>query len=585
MRLKLGILLVALGAGLPAHPEASPLLVDGLRADLSSAAEFALGDAPGGVAGLDRLDWRPIRVPASWQRAGIPDHGYAWYRFRFTLSPEAAAHPMAFTCSEIRDVDETFLDGVRVGGTGAFPPRYDKGTLQARLYELPASLTSAAGPHVLAVRVFNAGPRPGGLTAAPYLDTVSGAFWERTMFESPLALEAAAIFSLGLFALIVFLRDRRQREFLFFFLLTAGVAAYVVSWLSLWSRFGISLSFIFRANFALPFALSALFTLFFHYFFVLEIPRWMRVVLAIQLAGLLAACALPRVDDLYAILPVCYATVIASGFRIMQVLVRKLRRRAPHALTILVGFGLIFLATLRDIAQDMGLTLWGPRTRYVGVAFLVFAVLFLSVVADRMARLRVAASTDPLTGLPNRAGLFERIRVELARSQRSSRSLAIAVLDLDRFKEFNDRFGHLAGDRLLIAAGERLAESVRTTDLAVRFGGEEFVLLLPEISAEEAMRCCERIREAVRGIRVFGAEAGTTISIGLAVHEPKGGPPPSEAALLRMADAALYRAKALGRDRVFRAEGPLPRETQRPAGGESMPSEATLIPGGPTIRS
>ncbi len=300
----------------------------------------------------------------------------------------------------------------------------------------------------------------------------------------------------------------------------------------------------------------------------------MRVVLAIQLAGFLVTCALPRVDDLYFILPVCYATVIVSGFHVVHVLVRKLRRRAPHALTILVGFGLIFLATLRDMAQDLGLIPWGVRTRYVGLAFLVFAVLFLSVVADRMARLRVAASTDPLTGLPNRAGLFERIRMELARSQRSNLSLALAVLDLDRFKEFNDRFGHLAGDRLLIAAGERLAESVRTTDLAVRFGGEEFVLLLPEISAEEAMRCCERIREAVRGIRVFGAETGTTISIGVAVHEPKGGSPPTEASLLRVADAALYRAKALGRDRVFLAEGPVPRETSRTASGDSVRSEA-----------
>lgn len=570
MHLKLAILLFALGAVLPARSEEPPLAVDGLRADLSSAAEFALGDAPGGVAGLDRLDWRRIPVPGSWQKAGIPNHGYGWYRFRFTLSAAAAAHPLAFTCSQIRDVDEAFLDGVRVGGTGAFPPRYDKGTLQARLYELPASLTSAAGPHVLAVRVFNAGPRPGGFTAAPYLDTVSGAFWERTMFESPLALVAAAILSLGVFALFVFLRDRRQREFLLFFLLTAGVAVYVVSWLSLWSRFGVSLSLVFRANFALAFALWALFTLFFHDFFVLAVPRWVRVLLAIQAAGFLASCVVPRVDDLYAILPVCYGTVIASGFRIVHVLVRKLRRRAPHALTILVGFGLIFLATLRDMAEDLGLVTWGPRTRYVGLAFLVFAVLFLSVVADRMARLRVAASTDPLTGLPNRAGLFERIRVELARSQRSNRSLALAVLDLDRFKEFNDRFGHLAGDRLLIAAGERLAESVRTSDLAVRFGGEEFVLLLPEISAEEAMRCCERIRDSVRGIRVFGAEAGATISIGVAVHEPKGDPPPSEAALLRMADGALYRAKALGRDRVFMAEGPIPREPVRPASGESV---------------
>jgi sialate O-acetylesterase len=79
-------------------------------------------------------------VPGSWQKAGVPEHGYAWYRFRFSLSPAARTRPLAFTCSQIRDVDEAFLDGVRVGGTGAFPPAYDKGTLQARLYELPATV-------------------------------------------------------------------------------------------------------------------------------------------------------------------------------------------------------------------------------------------------------------------------------------------------------------------------------------------------------------------------------------------------------------------------------------------------------------
>lgn len=574
MRRQFGFLLVAMAVAFPARPEAAPLAVDGLRADLSSAAEFALGDSPGGIAGLDLLDWRPIRVPGSWQKAGVPEHGYAWYRFRFSLSPAARTRPLAFTCSQIRDVDEAFLDGVRVGGTGAFPPAYDKGTLQARLYELPATITSAAGPHVLAIRVYNAGPRGGGLTAAPYLDSLSGAFWRRTMFEAPLALVAAAIFSLGLFALFVFLRDRRQREFLLFFLLTAGVAAYFVSWLSLWSRLGVSLSFIFRANVALAFALSMLFALFFHYFFVLTLPKWMRFVLALQFAGMLVAFALPRVDDLYRVLPLCYATVIASGIRVVAVLVRKVRRRAPYAVTVLVGFGFIFVATLRDMAQDFGLIPSGVRTQYVGGAFLVFSVLFLSVVADRMARLRVAAATDPLTGLPNRTGLFDRIALELARSRRSNRAVALAVLDLDRFKDFNDRFGHLVGDRLLIAMGERLSESVRATDLAVRFGGEEFVLLLPEISRDEAIRCCERIREAVGHMRVSGAEGGTTVSIGLAVHEPGSGPTPSAGALLRVADAALYRAKAQGRDRVSVAEGPIPVDLLRPASGESVPSEA-----------
>jgi diguanylate cyclase (GGDEF)-like protein len=575
MRSGFALLVVALCSAFPARPETTALLVDRFPADLSSVAEFAYGDAPGGVAGLDDLDWRPISVPGSWQKAGVPGHGYAWYRFRFSLSASAATHSLAFTCSQIRDVDEVFLDGIRVGGTGVFPPRYDKGTLQARLYELPASLTLVPGPIVLAVRVYNAGPRPGGLTGAPVLNTVSDAFSDRTWFEAPLALVAAAILSLGLFALFVYLRDRRQREFLLFFLLTTGVAAYVVSRLSLWPRFGVSLSLIFRMNFVLVFALSALLTLFLHYFFVLTLPGWIRTLLAVQMVGMLAAAFLPRVDDLYYILPVLYGTVMAGCARVVAVLVRKVRRGAPYAVTVLIGFGLIFVAALRDMAQDLGFISWGVRTRYVGVAFLVFAVLFLSVVADRMARLRVAAVTDPLTGLPNRTGLFERIRLELLRSQRSELPLALAVLDLDRFKEFNDRFGHLAGDRLLIATGERLAESVRATDLVVRFGGEEFVLLLPEITREEAVRCCERIREAVRGLRVSGAETGTTISIGVAVHAAEGLPTPSEGALLRAADAALYRAKAQGRDCVCVAESPISGDALRLASGESLPGGAT----------
>ena len=133
-----------------------------------------------------------------------------------------------------------------------------------------------------------------------------------------------------------------------------------------------------------------------------------------------------------------------------------------------------------------------------------------------MARLRVAAATDPLTGLPNRTGLFDRIALELARSKRTGRPVAVAVLDLDRFKEFNDVHGHLAGDRLLIAVGEALTGALRSTDLAVRFGGEEFVVLLPEIGREEATACSERIRLAVARTRVPGTDGHVTASIGLA---------------------------------------------------------------------
>src|SRR5205085_7903800 len=96
--------------------------------------------------------------------------------------------------------------------------------------------------------------------------------------------------------------------------------------------------------------------------------------------------------------------------------------------------------------------------RLLGPSFLVFTIIFLSVVADRVKRLRVAATTDPLTGLANRSVLFERIALELARARRTTRPMTPAILDLHHFKKFNDEFGHIAGDRLLIALAQALVD-------------------------------------------------------------------------------------------------------------------------------
>ncbi len=391
----------------------------------------------------------------------------------------------------------------------------------------------------------------------------------RVLHEAPLALVAAAIFSLGLFALFVFVRDRRQVEFLVFFLFTVGVALYLGTGISVWSLIGVPLSPVFRLNLALSLSIPGLLALFFYRFYIARPPRWIRAVLTIE--GVCAALCLvwPRVDDLYRLLPVGYAAIAVICGHVAVLLVAKWRRGVSYARPVLAGFLVVFAATLHDIVQDLASIPEPYHLQLVGPAFLVFAVIFLSVVADRMARMREAAATDPLTGLPNRLGLFDRISLELARTRRSGRPVAAAVVDLDRFKDFNDRQGHLAGDRLLIGVGEALTGALRATDLAVRFGGEEFVVLLPEIGREEAVACSERIRLAVSNVRVPGADARVTASIGVAVHDPAEGPPPSAAALLREADTALYRAKALGRDCVCLAEGPVAGERLRAISGDS----------------
>jgi len=172
--------------------------------------------------------------------------------------------------------------------------------------------------------------------------------------------------------------------------------------------------------------------------------------------------------------------------------------------------------------------------------------------AQERAAARIASQSlvDRLTGVHNYAFFADALPRECRRAERYGLPLSLILLDLDRFKAFNDRHGHDAGNRLLAAVGDAILANSRASDIAARFGGEEFALIVPG-PAEEAMEAAERIRAAVAGARVVvagGETAGTTISAGVADFENGGGD--TGARLLDQADKALYHSKASGRDRV-----------------------------------
>lgn len=157
---------------------------------------------------------------------------------------------------------------------------------------------------------------------------------------------------------------------------------------------------------------------------------------------------------------------------------------------------------------------------------------------------------DRLTGVHNYAFFADALPRECRRAERYGLSLSLVLLDLDRFKAFNDRWGHDAGNRLLAAVGAAILQNSRASDIAARFGGEEFALIVPG-PAEEAMEAAERIRAAVAALSVVveGGEAvGTTLSAGVADFVNGTGDDGSR--LLDQADKALYHSKASGRDRV-----------------------------------
>jgi diguanylate cyclase (GGDEF)-like protein/PAS domain S-box-containing protein len=163
-------------------------------------------------------------------------------------------------------------------------------------------------------------------------------------------------------------------------------------------------------------------------------------------------------------------------------------------------------------------------------------------------RLSRAALHDPLTGLPNRALLMDRLEHAVARAHRRKTSLTVLFLDLDDFKAVNDASGHECGDRLLEEVGRRLDSGARASDTVARLGRDEFVVLLEDIGDErEATLAAARIREELEvPFEVGGRELSVTASIGVAVG-PSAGDGPRE--LLRSADLAMYRAKVNGKNR------------------------------------
>jgi diguanylate cyclase (GGDEF)-like protein len=188
------------------------------------------------------------------------------------------------------------------------------------------------------------------------------------------------------------------------------------------------------------------------------------------------------------------------------------------------------------------------------------AFLFISLVRERReATQRGFALLDPLTGLMNRRAFADYAQRMLRRLGGQQR-LALLVLDLDHFKSINDRFGHETGDRLLMSFSEAASASVRPTDLLFRMGGEEFCFMLPDISTAGAVEVAERIRKSFEAAQVLSPKgvAGTTVSVGIAVTDQA-----VDLGLLQAAaDAALYEAKARGRNRVVVAE---PGAMLRPA--------------------
>jgi len=164
--------------------------------------------------------------------------------------------------------------------------------------------------------------------------------------------------------------------------------------------------------------------------------------------------------------------------------------------------------------------------------------------------MRFAATYDALTGLLNRREIVEAVRRELARARREKKTVAVIMADIDHFKKVNDQLGHLAGDEVLAEVGRRLRAELRTYDAVGRYGGEEFLLVMPGCDLTSALIRADQIRLAVSKTPVATAAKPQKVTVSMGVAVAKGGAEVELQSLLHLADLGLYKAKEEGRNRV-----------------------------------
>jgi len=239
---------------------------------------------------------------------------------------------------------------------------------------------------------------------------------------------------------------------------------------------------------------------------------------------------------------------------------------ADHELLVSPGVthGSIALIPLPRDNRAIGVITFGSRDRQrfttdLAADFLAHLGVIVAISLENAvnrARLVRSGVTDFLTGWHNRRYFHNRLREELARSERTGKALACLMIDVDHFKEINDRFGHLAGDEALKEVARRAEAEIRAGDTGARFGGDEFAILLAGAETSHALKLAERIHQGVGSapVRVHGgAHVTVTLSIGLATARPQPRSHDYKALAERLiaeADAALYRAKSAGRNRV-----------------------------------
>ena len=517
-------------------------------AELTGAWRFRAGDSVAFARpGYADHDWPLVNVPGRWP-AGTD--GFGWYRTRFVFDAIPYA-PVAIRFQSVAVAIEVFVDGERLGALGGFPPRYRARSGIPYTVVLPPSYLTP-GEHVLALRVYSA-ERYGGITGPVAVGPVDDVAREARIRDWLLLGTALLLLGVGVGQFAFWLRRSDARLHLVLALFCLALAGFFIVWMPS-VRLALA-PWVYWFRFYVAFAAASGAAACFVYRRLFEMDDD-RLVLSLGLAFVVLiplALFLPTWDQLRAaqiyLLNPAALVLVAAG---MGLALRMRRRGAEYTGPVLWGALILAVGVFHDVFASWGLitaTTTYPWFLLAGCIAYVLGLVFAA--GHKVADAETAALYDRLTGLYRREIVMDALQREIRRAARTKTSIAVIMMDVDRFKQINDTLGHQVGDRVLAEVGRRLGEAGRAVDWLGRYGGDEFIGVLADTPTAGAVQAAERLRLAVSALPIAtGRTARTvTLSAGVAAFDG-GGEWPTTEQLVGAADAALYRAKDLGRNTV-----------------------------------
>lgn len=423
------------------------------------------------------LDCQPIKLPIAWESQQPDYDGYALLYNRFTLPADIKLANLGMFIKRLRDADKVFLNDTFVGGTGEFPPEFQKAVLYSRLYSIPHELIKIGEQNLLSIWIYN-DARPGGITQqVPIIDNY---FRMVDDFYSENLKALAFIIIIFMFALLHFIYfafHRQSKENLSYgvFLICWGAYLYTITNLPLSTP--LSMNFLFRSNIALFFVIFSLFPFFLYQFFQQKIPRALKIIIGISLAMVPFCFILPEPKLLYYPLEFIEILTIPALLIIYFLLFKVIRAKLTYAKLI----SLVIVLYTCFGAADIFIDLLGIQQSRDFEIFSLWGLLVLSlsltlIMAHKNLVYYKDATVDRLTNALRHSEFISRLELEMFRADREKHPLALVMIDLDDFKRINDQFGHIQGDKVLVMVAEALRGELRHFDLLGRYGGDEFCI-------------------------------------------------------------------------------------------------------------